>query len=269
MPNIKLYTTFYNEKNEARKAELMTCIQRNAQNPSIACVVVFNEGDSLTYLEPNKLKDIQIAQRPTYNDFINYINKNTNPEDIHIIANTDIFFDKHIAVLKDVLDKNTCFALSRWDTTESEKPLLYNHNDSQDVWIFKGPIKSELQADFPLGVPRCDNRFMYELETVGYKVLNPAFSIKVYHMHKGQRAVVYTDADNKYNIPEPYRYKYPHNLFGLWKTLKHNATHVQKLGHYKYDPKKINNWLLIRIMRKSMEAISGKKLPLIGYLNES
>lgn len=266
---IHLYTTFYNEKNESRKAELLACIQKNADNPSIASLTVFNEGDSMTYLKPDKIKDIQISKRPTYNDFISHINNHSTQDDIHIIANTDIFFDEHIAVLEDVLYKNSCFALSRWDTTDSDKPLLYNHNDSQDVWIFKGNIKETLQADFPLGVPRCDNRFLYELEVAGYKVLNPSLSIKAYHMHKGQRALVYTEADNRYQIPKPYRYKYPHNLFGLWKTFWHNTIHPNKIGHYQYDPKKVNRWLVVRLLRKPIEAISGKKLPLIGYQNES
>jgi hypothetical protein len=269
MSGIHLYTTFYNEKNQERMKELLRCIQNNATNPSIASVTVFNEGESVSHLAPEKIIDISIEKRPTYNDFFIRINEQSTNEAIHIIANTDIFFDENIAVLKEVLDFNTCFALSRWDTTESEKPLLYNHNDSQDVWIFRGNIKKSIQADFPLGVPRCDNRFMYELEAADYKITNPSFSIKAYHMHKGQRALVYTDADNRHNIPKPYRYKYPHNLFGFWKTLWYNATQPHKLGHYQYDIKKVNGWLPVRLIRKSIETVSGKKLPLIGYANES
>jgi hypothetical protein len=84
-------------------------------------------------------------------------------------------------------------------------------------------------------------------------------------MHKGQRAVVYTENDNYYKIAEPYRYKYPHNLFGFWKTLKHNATRTHKLGRYRYDIKKTNRWLPVKLIRKSIEMVTRKKLPLIGY----
>jgi hypothetical protein len=133
------------------------------------------------------------------------------------------------------------------------------------VWIFKGKIKQSLRANFPLGVPRCDNRFMYELETAGYKVSNPSFSIKAYHMHNGQRALVYTENDNYYKIAEPYRYKYPHNLFGFWKTLRHNATQTHKLARYQYDLKKVNSWLPVRLVRNAMEILLKKKMPLIGY----
>lgn len=262
---IHLYTTFYNEKNVARKNELLQCIKNNVDNFAIASVTVFNEWEPLSYLAAGKIIDISIKKRPTYKDFITYINTHTDSHDIHIIANTDIFFNDHIAVLKQVMDTQTCFALARWDTTESDSPLLHNHNDSQDVWIFKGPVSNDLKADFPLGVPRCDNRFLYELQQAGYHVLNPSFSIKAFHIHKGQRALVYTEDDNIYKIPPPYRYKYPHNMFGFWKTLVFNATNKPKLGGYRYDIKKMNNWWVIRLNRKLLEILTRKKMPLIGY----
>ncbi len=264
MSDIHLYTTFYYEKDEARSHELLTCIKNNINNPSIASVTVFNEGESIKHFSV-KIKEQVISKRPTYTDFIEYINANINNEDIHIIANTDIFFDQNIALLKQVMSDEDCFALSRWDTTEGDKPLLYNHNDSQDAWIFKGPIKKNLKAHFPLGVPRCDNRFMYELQEAGYDVRNPAFSIKAYHLHKGQRAWIYTEADNRYCIPKPYRYLYPHNLYGLWGTWNFNINHKTKLEPYRYDIKKVNTWIPIRLIRKTLEILTGKTMPLIGY----
>ena len=114
-------------------------------------------------------------------------------------------------------------------------------------------------------MPRCDNRLLYELQQAGYQVLNPAFNLKAFHIHKGQRALVYNEDDNIYKIPPPYRYKYPHNMFGLWQTLAFNATHKPKLGTYRYDIKKMNNWWVIRLPRKLLEILTRKKMPLIGY----
>ena len=143
--------------------------------------------------------------------------------------------------------------------------MLFNIHYSQDVWVFKGHIKPELKADFPLGVPRCDNRLLYELQEAGYSVLNPAFSIKSYHIHKGQRALVYSEGDNLHNIKPPYGYLYPHNLFGFWKTYFFNLTHKEQLAPYLYDLKKLNNWWVIRLPRKILEVMFNKKMPLIGY----
>jgi hypothetical protein len=260
-----LYTTYYNEKNDFRKQELLSCLQNNLLNKAISKITIFNEGHSIAHLDPIKIKEVFIDKRPTYQDFINCINAKSNPNDINVIANTDIYFDTNIKVLKYINLKNTCLALSRWDTTDTKKPRLYNHNDSQDVWIFKGPIKQQVQANFQLGVPRCDNRLLYELQKAGYRVLNPTFSIKSFHVHKGQRAFVYTENDNIYKIAPPYRYLYPHNLYGFFKTCYFNLTHKKKLAPYRYDVKKLNNWWVIKLPRKLIEVLTNKKLPLIGY----
>lgn len=265
---IHLYTTFYNEKKEARNQELLSCIQLNLKNTKISKVVIFNEGGDLSKLETEKLVEIKISSRPTYNNFIQYINQYTNDTDIHIITNTDIFFNSNIDILNELSLNERCLALSRWDTTEFKKPKLYNHNDSQDVWVFQGKIKKTLNAPYPLGVPRCDNRFLYDLELAGYQTSNPSYSIKAFHMHKGQRALVYSEADNKYGIKPPYRYKYPHNLFGLFKTVYHNLNGKPKIGNYRYDIKKINLWIPVRVIRKSIKVLLNKDLPLIGYNND-
>lgn len=265
MNHIHLYTTFYPEKNKNRFQELLTCLKNNLGNKEIKSITVFNEGGDLSVFDISKLNIISITTRPTYQDFFNHINQKGLENDIHIIANTDIYFDNHIAVLKHLHLDNKVLTLARWDTTEAKQPKLYNHNDSQDVWIFKGEIKPNLKSNFPLGVPRCDNRLLYELQQARYHVLNPAFSIKAFHIHKGQRALVYTENDNIYKIPPPYRYKYPHNMFGLWQTLVFNATHRAKLGAYRFDIKKINNWWIIKLPRKILEFLTQKKMPLIGY----
>jgi hypothetical protein len=268
MSQIHLYTTFYKEKKSARRQELLSCLEKNLSNATFTKVTVFNEGGDLSAFASEKLKFIDIEKRPLYQDFFQYINQHGSNNDIHIIANTDIYFDEHIAALQHLNLENTVLALSRWDTTESAKPRLYNKNSSQDVWIFKGSINSDLKADFPLGVPRCDNRLLYELQVAGYKVLNPAFSIKAFHLHKGQRALNYTESDNTYNIEPPYRYKYPHNFFGLFKTLLFNFQHKEKLGAYQYDIKKTNNWWLLKLLRKTYQIITKKEFPLIGYHNQ-
>ena len=265
MCDIHLYTTFYPEAQRERREELLSCIKNNLQNPEISSVTVLNEGGDLSAFKSLKLTILPISKRPTYQDFFSLINQEVNDDTISIIANTDIFFDEHIGVLKYIDLSNTCLALARWDTTESIKPLLCNTNDSQDAWVFQGPIKAELCSDFPLGVPRCDNRLLYELQQVGYQVLNPAYSIKAFHLHKGQRYVVYGDDDSKHGILPPYRYLYPHNLFGFWKTLLFNQKHRYKLGAYRYDLKKLNRWWIIRLPRKVLELILKRDMPLIGY----
>ena len=118
---ITIYTTYYKEDNNHREGELLTCLKKNISNKAISKIIVFNEGDSIAHLAPGKIEEVFIDKRPTYQDFKNYINANLNKDDIHIIANTDIYFDKHIGILKHINLKDTCLALSRWDTDRRYK----------------------------------------------------------------------------------------------------------------------------------------------------
>jgi len=256
--SITLYTTYYHEKDNDRRAELELAIVANTKNLAISKIVILNEGGDLSFARNEKVIIISIANRPYYSDFFQLINTTATAADVSIIANTDIFFDTNINVLEYLPFNNCCFALSRWYLNQKGRYQLYNRNDSQDVWIFKGRVKNNLFGDFSIGVPRCDNRLLYELKKAGYKVCNPAYSIKTFHLHK--------DAINGYPvgnspgyISEPYGYLFPHNQYNLINTLRFNFTHKCKLSSYRYDIKKINKWLVIRLIRKLIN------FPLIGY----
>ena len=69
MALIKLYTTFYPEKNRERNKELLACLKFNLDNANINLVVVFNEGGDLGDFISEKLKVVAINQRPTYQGF--------------------------------------------------------------------------------------------------------------------------------------------------------------------------------------------------------
>lgn len=88
--------------------------------------------------------------------------------------------------------------------------------DSQDTWIFKGPIRS-VAADFPLGVYDCDNKIAWELQQAGYRVLNPALGLRSYHHHQcGYRSYEQKPAPD-YGIRPPFLYVEPENLWGPCK----------------------------------------------------
>jgi hypothetical protein len=261
---ISLYTTYYKEGNPKRRLELESAIIENINNEVFSKIVILNEGGDLSFINSDKVTIIPIEQRPEYIDFFNLINMKANAYDISIVANTDISFDKNIEILKYLDLSDTCFALSRWNLQSNRTAKLYNHCDSQDSWIFKGKIK-DLICDFPLGVARCDNRILYELRIAGYKVLNPAFSIKSYHHHNGIRTPYNSD-----NLPSfvnpPYAYLYPHNYSSIFKTIYFNSTHSFKLAPYRYDIKKVNKWILVRISRFLLKRFFHYNLPLIGYI---
>ncbi len=261
---IRLYTTLYNENDKWRRKELITSLRKNCELSAIDRIYILNEGGDISDLAAGKIEVINIQNRPTYQDFFALINQLTSSEDINIIANTDIYFDRHIAVLNYLgFTNHACLALSRWNFNSNGQATLFNRNDSQDVWVFQGKIRN-VNANFPTGIPFCDNRILYELQQAGYRVLNPAFSIKTYHLHTGDRSE-YDKRTLKQFVDEPYRYLYPHNYFNLPKTLYFNLTHPYKLQPYQYDIKKMNRWIIIRLIRKFLDLFFNKKMKLIGY----
>lgn len=181
---VNLFTIYYNETNAQRNKELLFCIKNNLENKQIDRVFILNQKGPLTDYKNNpKLKICEINHRPTFQSIFEYANSQSSDNDLNIISNTDIIFDKSIDILGSILSSKKCFALTRWDVLENGNTKLFHKFDSQDTWIFKGKIKP-MNADFFMGIPRCDARLAYEIKAAGYNIKNPCFSIKTYHYHQ-------------------------------------------------------------------------------------
>ena len=151
-----------------REQELTTCYDINKANPL--------------------LNVIEVPGRK-YNDFFEAMRE--YPKDVNIISNADIFFNDTIELCKGIND-NECYALSRWDYKEG-KATLWDHKDSQDVWIFKGAPRN-IDGHFELGKPGCDNAIAFNIKQAGYKISNPAKKIQAIHLHESN-VHTYRDKD--------------------------------------------------------------------------
>jgi len=177
---IRLFFNYYADKNPVRKKEIDFCLQKNLSNPYLTTIVVES---------PNK---------PTYQFFFDKINEITQPEDINIICNSDIFFDDTIKLAENIKHKEF-YALLRWEYLPNGSSQFFERPDSQDTWITRGKIENVF-GDFTLGIRGCDNRIAHEFHAAGYTVLNPSKSIKSYHVHNSS-VRNYTMADV---VPPPY-----------------------------------------------------------------
>ncbi len=187
---VSLYGSVYEENNFLRREELRNCFLKNKSNKNI---------DHIHSIDERAVG----ANRPTYQDFFNLINKNTGEDDINILANSDIFFDEeNIIKIKESIQPHQCFALTRYDIDEHDNAIFLNRRDSQDTWIFKGRVKKVNYADFFMGRPGCDNRIAHELKVVGYDVINPSMTIKSYHLHNSQ--IKSYDRNHLFVVPKPY-----------------------------------------------------------------
>ena len=237
---LRLFTTLYAEKNLKRQIEYHECLNRNLACAEITELCLLVEGEEVEVPESPKVRLRRVAHRPTYQDYFAWINEVAGADDVSIIANTDIWFDGSIGVARQRLGARECYALARWDGES-----LWDRNDSQDCWVFRGQIEG-VRGDFLIGVVRCDNRILFELQEAGYRVLNPAFSIRARKCHEGERAEY--GATEAHFIQPPYRYLWPHNLLGPVATVWHNLRFPQSKLGWQLDRRKLQRTWPARVM---------------------
>ena len=247
------------ERVQSRRREYEEAFRRNCECPEIDEILVFREGQP-ELPACSKLSVRDIGRRAEYRDYLDWVNELAQPDDISIIANADIYFDTQLALLRrHILAPTSVMALSRWERAASGDIFLHDHNDSQDAWVFRGPAR-EMCADFPVGVPRCDNRFVSELEKAGYNVINPSFSIRSYHVHAGQREAYPAGGDAGF-VPPPYGYVWPHNLMPLHSTVLHNLHHPsEKLG-WRFDKRRWSSRLKLHWFARALKFLGATSHP--------
>jgi hypothetical protein len=97
-------------------------------------------------------------------------------DDVCVFVNSDIYLDE-TAELFNLLGDKECWALARW-----ENGGCFNRPDAQDAWAFRGPPPN-VGATFGPGVLGCDNKLAFLIKRCGWKVSNPALSVKCHHLH--------------------------------------------------------------------------------------
>jgi hypothetical protein len=194
---IRLFTSYYVDKDPERDKELKECLRRNTINNQIEEIHLLNDFEQ--EFHSDKIKTVLLKSRPSYGVFFDYINSlNHGAEDVSIIANSDIYFEDLSALSK--YEANQVLALCRYDI-KGDKAVFLNSRDAQDCWIFKGTIKKVNDCDFSLGIAGCDNAIADRLSRSGYHVINPSRTIKSYHLHEsGVR-----NYNPNIKIPQPYK----------------------------------------------------------------
>jgi hypothetical protein len=228
---MKLIIEYFKSKNKNRDIEYISCIKENIKNNFIDKIYVFISDDSILYIESEKIEIIKIDNRPTFHFLFEWCNINL-PDEICIVANTDIFFDSTIEYLNNNDLTNTFIALTRWDLIIKDNQWFvdfYNKpwNDgittgmlSQDSWIFKTPIKLDERSKFLMGKPGCDNRIVQIYHENDYNVKNPSMQIVSKHLHVSN----YRTYNNRDMVFGPYLLVEPTNNINIdsqKKTIPH------------------------------------------------
>jgi len=167
IPRFTLIVQYYNDKIPERQLELDKCIIENLNNPLFKSVV--NLVESQTQVSENiknhpKYKEFKIGKRITYQDVMQYCNKNLKYETV-ILGNLDIIYSNNSDLQ---VCKNEVIALTR---VENNTYNLFFSMRSQDSWIFVPPLTIN-DCDFEIGSLGCDNSFADRVMKSGLNILN-------------------------------------------------------------------------------------------------
>ena len=171
MPLINLLINPYKADNPSRQAELDYCRKKNTALGVFDAIYILNENG-----------------RAAYNDFFALTRQ--LPDDVNVIANLDIYFDDS-AQLFDEMPERELWALTRWEVKTGR---MHGYGEerarySQDVWAFRGACKVNaiwMGQPFGMGVPGCDNVLSRLFKNAGYRVRNPSYDIKAWHLHANE-----------------------------------------------------------------------------------
>ena len=119
---IRLFTTWYQSSAPARQAELEECLQRNLANPHLGQICLWQYADAPLTPHPKILVRRETLQAD-FDDYFAWANAVSQPGDIAIIANTDIWYDDTIR-LAETITNAQAFALLR---LESDGQPVLNH----------------------------------------------------------------------------------------------------------------------------------------------
>ena len=196
-------------------------------------IYIFLESFDVPSINHKKINLIRLGRRPTFHDFFSLSNELFNENDIFVIANTDIYFDKSINYTKKFLSKNDFFTLTRWDLTKDNNTVFYNKYHSQDSWIFKCQIDENI-GNFFMGQAGCDNRLLYGLKQAGFVLKNPSYSIKSVHVHMSQYRIYHNNPNYEFVEP-PYEYIFPNSLYSPIHTIKMKIFDPKKFEEFKFS----------------------------------
>lgn len=201
---IRLFKNYYIDPDPSRDEELVEVRRRDQHNPLIGDIAV-------------------VEGRPTFADIFRRVNEADDRTvmgaafDVNIVANSDIYFDDSLSGPGlDLMQPTDAYALTRWEEMPEGITLKCDDKgvpriDSQDAWVFRGPIRQEAidKSDFLPGVRGCDNRLCAVLAEAGYNVSNPSKSIRAIHLHRTE--VRHYTRSSPF-VPKPYLLIPPHEL---------------------------------------------------------
>lgn len=191
-----------NSLKSQRQNEINFCFKENTSRAFVnkVHVILSNHIDEEYFKSivdsPEKLIFYNNGHQPTYAEIYKYI-INTIPNDtIVCVMNSDIYLDPDIPI--DLISNNVVglnmFGLTRHEYSGKTHEicntntchLIYNYMGSADAFITRTPIigVNLEKIDFKQNIYGAEAILQKNFSQVGYNILNPAFQVKIFHVHK-------------------------------------------------------------------------------------
>ncbi len=184
---INLFVPYYNCGVPRRQAEIDESLRKNIRCSTIDRIFLLIDDDTIPPVTHHKLSTIRIRERPTYKDWIE-LTRQIVRRGISVLANSDIFFDESVGMLKEAVKRRVFVALTRYEIEGDSSQKHPAPHWSQDVWAVSADQDFDAlllkRLDIPLGVPRCDNKVAYVFAIHGWSIINPVNFIRSYHFHE-------------------------------------------------------------------------------------
>ena len=189
-----LVISLYDEKKKDRFNELKTVLLLNISNPYLEKIAVLYERNNGLFddiLKNSKIDVYHINQRPSYDDFFEVCNNNYKDK-ICLVSNSDIIITESLKEIN-LKEKNEILCLSRYNIIDYEMTSQYfkatyfyiRNHASQDVWIFKSPIK-KMDIELLFGTFTCDSFINAYFINQKYKYNNISDKVITLHLQKGR-----------------------------------------------------------------------------------
>lgn len=211
----------YNENNPERRAEILSCIKKNLENPHIKKIHVFHEGDINAdlwqFMQENSEK-ISIVRnlesRPSFRSIFTYCY-----EEIHglcVVANNDIEFSEDLKKISGI-NEDHFIALTRHENGKIKElnrgGEVRDQIFSNDAWAFKSPSWSRwhlsINPNIKIGTVFSDPALLWNMKQQGNMVCyNVSRDVKIHHRH--DTTVSESDKvihNNETAIQEYYKYR--------------------------------------------------------------
>lgn len=248
---------FFIPKDSRRYEEIKKALQKNMKNQHIDKIYLLNEkiysDEELGVKSSDKLEQIDHKKWLSFKDVFDFIDLKKLDGNV-IFCNSDIFFDETIKTLKNIhLHKKKEFvSLLRYEYNNENNlntcKIFGPRWDSQDTWIIHSSQNVEKQYrmgfDFCFGQPGCDNKILFLMKLLGYRMYNDPKTIRTYHIHndKGRNY-------QKNRVQPNYGYLIPANVDFEKKNvhidyniMNANCYNFQRYN-YTYDHNKFKTYL--------------------------